>query len=279
MKILLTGSKGQLGGAVQRVFSAHEIVAVDIDEVDITDLDAVRRAASDCAPDAIINAAAYTNVDGAEKDVELAYRVNALGPRNLALAASECDASLVHVSTDYVFDGRGTRPYHEYDATGPRSVYGASKLAGEEAVRSWRRHFVVRTAWLYENGFPNFPATMLSLADRDEVRVVSDQHGSPTFAPHLAAALLELVDSDAFGTYHMAGSGGASWFDLTRTLYRLLEIDTAVRPVATAEFPRPAERPHYSVLETVQSPRIVLPPWQEGLAEFARIVRETGAQD
>ena len=148
-------------------------------------------------------------------------------------------------------------------------MYGASKLAGETAVRNAnRRHYIVRTAWVYHESAGNFPRTMLSLADRDEVRVVTDQVGSPTYAPHLARGLLRVIETGAFGTYHLAGSGEASWYDLTCELYRKLGIRTPVIPVTTEEFPRPAERPRYSALTSIQEPAIELPPWTEGLAEF-----------
>jgi dTDP-4-dehydrorhamnose reductase len=215
-------------------------------------------------------------VDGAESDPLPAYRGNALGPRNLAVATAEQQAPFVHVSTDYVFDGNGKRPYHEYDAPKPQTVYGASKLAGEEAVRTLNsRHYIVRTAWLYDAEGQNFPNTMRALAqDRPAVRVVSDQFGSPTYVLHLAQALANLLDSDAYGVYHFAGQGGTSWYDLTRTLYRLLGVSVPVIPVSTSEFPRPAPRPRYSVLTTLQDPLIVLPPWEEGVADFARAVQK-----
>jgi dTDP-4-dehydrorhamnose reductase len=182
---------------------------------------------------------------------------------------------VLHVSTDYVFDGRATRPYHEYDMTGPRSAYGRSKLAGEQAVRALNpRHYVVRTAWVYHHTHSgNFPQTMLRLAEKGGVRVVSDQFGSPTYAPHLARAIAELLGTAAFGTWHFAGAGEASWYDLTRELFAQLGIGASVTPVSTAEFPRPAERPRYAVLATIQEPRIVLPDWREGVAEFAAAIR------
>ena len=276
MKILLTGANGQLGKALRETLSRHEVVALSRQQLDITQLQAVRDAVRAYRPTLVVNAAAFNNVDGAENDPLLAYRGNALGPRNLAVATAEQQLPVIHVSTDYVFDGNGKRPYHEYDTPNPQSVYGASKLAGEEAVRALNsRHYIVRTAWLYDAEGRNFPNTMLTLAqDRPEVRVVSDQFGSPTYVPHLAQALANLLGSDAYGVYHFAGQGGTSWYDLTRTLYRLLGVQTPVIPVATTEFPRPAPRPHYSVLTTVQEPHIVLPSWEEGVADFARAVQK-----
>ncbi len=269
MKVLLTGAGGQLGRSLRRTLAAHDVVACERGTLDIADLDAVRETLAAAKPDVVLYAAAYNRVDDAESDPGPAYRGNAVGPRNLALASAEIGSAVVHVSTDYVFDGRGTRPYHEYDVPAPRSAYGASKLAGEVAVRQANpRHYIARTAWVYHEEGGNFPRTMLSLQDRDEVRVVNDQVGSPTYAPHLADALTKLIETEAFGTYHFAGSGQASWYDLTCELYRRAGVTTSVVPVTTDEYPRPAERPRFSVLTTLQEPRIVLPPWEEGLAAF-----------
>ncbi|MBN1441650.1 MAG: dTDP-4-dehydrorhamnose reductase [Planctomycetes bacterium] len=278
MKILVTGSDGQLGNALRQELAGRHVTPLGDADIDITSLEQTRELTRRHAPDIVINAAAYTDVDGAEADPESAYRVNAGGSRNLALATAELSIPLLHVSTDYVFDGRAVRPYHEYDRPAPRSVYGASKLAGEEAVRSLNpRHYIVRTAWLYHLRGRNFLRTMISLSSRAEVRVVHDQVGSPTFAPHLARAIGALLSTGAYGTYHFAGFGSASWFELTTALYRALDIRTPVVPVTTEEFPRPAERPRYSVLTTIQDPRILLPPWEEGLEQFARAVRDEAA--
>lgn len=280
MKILITGAEGQLGCALQTALASHEVIALGHSQLDITRFDEVRAAVGAHRPGVVINAAAYTNVDGAESDQAGAYRLNAVAPRNLAIATCDLAIPLVHVSTDYVFDGLGERPYHEFDATHPHSVYGKSKLAGEQAVASLNpRHFIARTAWLYHhqptNG-KNFPKTMLAQAlqhGRDKVRVVNDQFGSPTYAPHLAAAIGRLIETRAYGVYHLAGSGGTNWFELTRRLYQLCGVRTAVEPCTTAEFMRPAPRPRYSVLTTIQEPQILLPAWEEGLAEFTRIIR------
>lgn len=273
MRILITGAAGQLGRALVERLGVHEVVALTRAELDITCLDAVRAALAAHAPAVVINAAAYNDVDGAESAPAAAYAANALGPRNLAVATAARGIPLVHVSSDYVFDGTARRPYHEFDRPNPRSVYGLSKLAGEEAVRALNpRHYIARTAWLFHVAGRNFCRTMLELAARPEVRVVSDQYGSPTFVPHLADAIARLLPSEAFGTYHLAGQGGASWFELTTALYGALGIRTPVRPVATADFPRPAERPRYAVLATAQDPAILLPPWTEGVAAFARAV-------
>lgn len=270
MKVLLLGGSGQLGRALRPVLGDALVAAPSSAELDVADLAGVRGAVLATRPDLVVNCSAWNDVDGAERDPEGAFRTNALGPRNLALATADAGAALLHVSTDYVFPGDGHRPYCEFDRTGPLGVYGQSKLAGEDAVRTFNpRHYVVRTAWLYSTTGRNFALTMRSLAHRDEVRVVDDQVGSPTYAPHLARAVAELATTGAWGTYHLAGRGRASWCELTRALYRALEIGTPVVPVTTAEFPRPAPRPAFSVLCTVQTPTILLPPWEEGVRGFA----------
>ena len=273
MKVLVAGAGGQLGALLPNAFVGHDVVALGRDRLDVENLTQARVAVQELRPHVVVNAAAYNRVDDAEHEPEAALRGNALGPRNLALATADAGIALVHLSTDYVFDGRASRPYCEYDRPAPLSVYGASKLAGEQAVRELNpRHFVVRTAWLYAPGRRNFPSTMLSLAGGGEVRVVNDQTGSPTYAPHLARALAQLVGTGAFGTYHLAGAGQTTWFEVTRTLYRHLGIATPVVPVSTADFPRPAARPAYSALKSIQDPCITLPAWEEGLAEYCRTV-------
>ena len=276
MKIFIAGAKGQLGQALGETLLNDEIMGYDIEKLDITQLEATCKIIEQVRPDVVINAAAYTNVDQAESEPEMAYRINALGPRNLALATASQKIPLLQISTDYVFDGKTLRPYHEFDTPNPLSVYGKSKLAGEDTVRTLNpRHFVVRTAWLYHTSGKNFPKTICSMTERTEIRVVSDQYGSPTYAPHLAKVLGRLIETDAYGTYHIAGSGGTSWYEFARTLFSLLEIRTKVNPVSTAAFPRPAPRPSHSVLTTLQDPSFVLPPWDEGLKDFVQEGRKS----
>jgi dTDP-4-dehydrorhamnose reductase len=268
-KLLITGAQGQLGQALQAQFADHEVIAWDITELDICHLEHVRKALTHMKPDIVINAAAYTQVDQAETEQEAAYRANALGPRNLAIATKEISIPLVHFSTDYVFDGRHSRPYHEFDRPNPLCVYGQSKLAGEKEVQNGNpRHFIVRTAWLYHLGGKNFPETILRLADQGPVRVVNDQFGSPTYCPHLAQAVSRLLETDVHGTYHLAGAGGTSWYEFTKALYHARGIQTAVMPITTAEYPLPAPRPAYAVLTSLQDPFITLPPWEEGIHAF-----------
>ena len=269
--MLVAGAGGQLGGSLQKELSMHEVTPLAHERLDITDLKAVREAVAAFRPDVLINAAAYNNVDGAEADPGGAYHLNAVGPRNLALATAERDIAVLHVSTDYVFDGTATEPYHEYNETAPLSVYGKSKLAGENAVAALNeRHYIVRTALLYHEAGVNFPVRMLAQRDKPSVKVVSDQFGSPTYARHLARGIGDLIETGAHGTYHFAGRGGTSMLEWTRALYRLCGISTEIIPVSMADFPRPAKRPRYSILTTLQSPQILLPEWEQGLAEFAR---------
>ena len=280
MKVLITGAGGQLGCALQKVLSDQEVVALNRAELDIANLDDVRSAVAAHRPDAVINCAAYTAVDLAEPDEAGAFKLNADGARHLAIATAEMNIALAQVSTDYVFDGAGNRPYHENDLTNPQSVYGRSKLAGEQAVASINpRHYIARTAWLYHHepaNAKNFPKTMLAQSHRQSVKVVNDQHGSPTYAPHLAAAIARLIETDSYGVYHLAGAGSATWFDLTVRLYQLFGVKTVVEPCATDEFPRPAPRPAYSALETIREPKILLPPWPEGLEQFAKAMQSSG---
>jgi len=219
----------------------------------------------------VLNCAAYTNVDGAESDSETARRVNALGPQNLAETTAEANCLLVHLSTDYVFDGEKTTPYTEQDPTGPLSVYGATKLAGELAVEKLNpKHIIIRTAWLYDTIGPSFPHLLLSLADRPEVGVSNNQYGSPTYVPHLVRGIERVVEAGLRGTVHLAGHGGASRYELACCLYEMMGLNTPLVPAKTSDFPSPATRPAYSILETARSPEVRLPPWKEGLAEFAR---------
>ena len=272
MKILIAGASGQLGICLRNALRAHDLIPLNHDELDITGLSQVHDVLARERPDLLINAAAFTDVDGAELlSRSAAYEVNAGGPRNLAFETAELGIPIVHVSTDYVFDGKLRRPYDEDDDTNPLSIYGASKLAGEKSVtRLNPKHYIVRTAWLYWESGKGFLPSMCLNATKPELRVADDQFGSPTYAPHLAGAIARLIETDSFGTYHLAGSGGASRWQFVTEAFRLLGFSTKVTPVSHHEFPAPAVRPAYSVLTTVQEPRIALPRWQEGVAEFVR---------
>jgi dTDP-4-dehydrorhamnose reductase len=270
LKILIAGACGQLGTCLRSSLRGHQVVALGRGDLDITRLSQIHRVLKREQPDLVINAAAFNDVDGAESQITTAYAGNALGPQDLAAETAELGIPLVHVSTDYVFDGTSNQPYNENDLPNPLSVYGASKLAGEIAVRELNpRHYIVRTAWLYWESGKGFVPSMCLSASWPELRVASDQIGSPTYVPHLADAIARLIETGAYGTYHLAGSGGVSRWKLVAEAFNLLNISTPLRPVTHRAFASRACRPVYSVLTSVQSPRITLPPWQEGLAEFA----------
>ncbi len=256
-KIVVTGCRGQLGVAVNKIYENNrevELVNTDVEELDITDVDKTIGFIREIKPYAIINCAAYTNVNACETDADNAYRINAVGPRNLGIAATETGAKLVQVSTDYVFPGDGSRPYTEFDATAPLGAYGASKLAGEAFVRDFAKdYFIIRTAWLYGEG-KNFVKTMLRLAEtHDKVRVVKDQIGTPTSADELASAIAHLLPTDNYGIFHGTCEGYCSWADFTKEIFRLSGKDVEVEAITTQEYerdnPASAPRPAYSVLD------------------------------
>ena len=259
------------------VRAGHELIAITRAELDITDEAGVGEALARLAPEAVLNCAAWTDVDGAESRPDEARAANATGPGNLAQAAAQVRIPLVHISTDYVFDGRAPlsaggqpRPYVESDPTGPRSVYGITKLEGERLVLGASpRHTVVRSSWLFGTGGRNFAQTMLGLAaERDAVQVVTDQVGCPTWTGHLAPALLGLIERDVRGLVHLAGAGVVSWNGYAREIFRQAEIECRVEDVTSAEIARAAPRPAWSALESERADVLPLPPWQDGLAGY-----------
>lgn len=272
MKILVVGAAGQLGHDLLKTLSSgHEVTGVDIGEIDITDAVSTNEVVGASRPDLVINAAAYTNVDGCEAETEMAWAVNATGAGNLARACNDAGSPLIHVSTDYVFDGTKGAPYLEDDPTAPLGEYGRSKLAGEEDVRAiLDRHLIVRTAWLFGAHGHNFVKTMLRLGrERKELKVVNDQTGSPTYAGHLAQAIRGLAEKnlDEPGVYHMTGSGQCTWFDFAAEIFSLAGIEVDLQPTTTAAFGSPAPRPAFSVLANTRAPELRLPHWREGLLE------------
>ena len=251
--IIVTGCNGQLGRAVNEYYkNAADIsfVNTDVAELDITDIDAVMRLARKVRPYAIVNCAAHTAVDACESQYEKAFAINAIGARNLAIASRETGAKLVHISTDYVFDGKRTRPYVETDPTNPMGAYGSTKLAGEEFVKEFAdRWFILRTAWLYGDG-KNFAKTMLRLSEtHDEVRVVGDQFGSPTSTVELTKAIDALLFTENYGLFHATCEGSCCWADFAKEVFRLAGKDTRVEAITTEEYGAPAPRPAYSVLD------------------------------
>lgn len=279
-KIIVTGANGQLGRAVNQVYalgSEYECVNTDVNDLDITDVDAVVRFVDEIKPYAIINCAAHTNVNGCETDVDNAYRINAIGPRNLSIAATRAGARLMHVSTDYVFDGHADTPYTEFDTPNPEAVYGKTKLAGEQFVKEFAKdYFIIRTAWLYGDG-KNFVKTMLGLAEtHDKVTVVGDQFGSPTSASELAKAIAYLLPTDNFGLFHGTCEGITNWADFTREIFRLVGKNTEVITVTSKEYEKNttgvvAPRPAYSVLENYMlklTTNHMFADWEKAIAEY-----------
>lgn len=280
LKLLVTGAAGMLGQEVVAAArrAGHGVVALDRSELDVSEPEPVRRRLEAERPDAVVNCAAYTNVDGAEDERGPAFELNGRAPGVVAAAAAEVGASILHLSSDYVFDGRKGEAYVESDPTAPLSAYGESKLAGEApTVAANPRHFVVRSAWLFGLGGRNFVDTMLRLGhERAEVRVVDDQVGSPTFCPDLADALLELIATEDHGVHHVAGEGACSWAELAAETFARAGVDCRVVPITTAEMDRPAPRPAFSALASERATTPRLRPWQEGLQAYlgARTERE-----
>lgn len=272
-RLLVVGANGMLGREVVAAARAagHEVTARDVESIDITDAAGTAQIVAADAPRAVVNCAAFTDVDGAEEREQDALAVNGTGAGNLAAAAAAAGARIVHPSTDYVFPGDASDPYVESSPTGPRSAYGRTKLAGELAVAAANPgHAIVRTAWLFGVHGRNFVDTILRLAsERETIQVVDDQVGSPTWAGHLAPALVELAGRETTGIFHAAGAGRCSWFQLAREAVARAGIRCEVEPTTTAAFPRPAPRPAFSALASERgADAITLPPWQEGLAGF-----------
>ena len=252
MKILVTGSSGMLGHDLTEILKDnHEFILTTSKTLDITDKNHVIEFICENKPDIVINSAAYTNVDGCEENQETAYSINGDGVRNLAMGCSKIDCPLVHISTDYVFNGKNTKPWVEDDEMGPISIYGKSKRKGEEAILEiLDKFFIIRTAWLYGINGSNFPKTMLELAkNHSEITVVYDEVGTPTYTPDLAKAISQLIETDYYGIYHITNSGSCSWCEFARYIFEIAGKDVKVIPVTASEFARPAPRPHYSVLE------------------------------
>jgi dTDP-4-dehydrorhamnose reductase len=268
-KILVTGSGGQLGLELAALlpWRGHEVVALSREELDVADFGAVRLALEEHSPDVVVNAAAYTNVDGCETETDLAYRVNALGPRNLAQLCGERGCDLLHVSTNYVFDGESARPYEPFDTPNPISVYGRTKLAGEECVRQLtNRWYVVRSAGVYGRGH-NFVRTMLRLGlERDVLKIKDDEFISPTYAADLAEGIAGVIEGGHYGLYHLTNSGSCSWHEFAKEIFGLAGVEVEVIPVPGSEYPLPAARPANGVLSTLGSPE--LRNWREALEDY-----------
>ncbi|MBI5680676.1 MAG: dTDP-4-dehydrorhamnose reductase [Methanobacterium sp.] len=278
MKILIIGSEGMLGHDLVDVLSIeNEISTTSIDTLDITDIDKTIETVKDKNPDVVVHAAAFTDVDGSESNPNLAYKVNALGTRNVAVACREAGSALVYISTDYVFDGNKGNSYYEYDQTNPLSVYGKTKHLGETYVRDiLNKFYIIRTSWLYGLHGPNFVTTMLNLAETMKtISVVNDQIGSPTYTGDLAKAIAELIKKPVYGIYHITNSEHCSWYDYALEIFDIAGIEIEVKPVSTAEFPRPAPRPQYSVLENYNWKMEGLPEirsYKNALREYMKLL-------
>ena len=280
-KIIVTGCNGQLGRTINQIYAKEtdiELVNTDVFRgdgiipLDITNVDEVLKLAREVKPYAIINCAAHTNVDKCETDVDNAYKINAIGPRNLSIAATETGAKLMHISTDYVFPGTEDKALTEFDAVGPTSMYGKTKLAGENFVRDFaQNYFIIRTAWLYGDG-KNFVKTMLRLAEtHDQVGVVKDQFGTPTSAAELAKAIHYLLPSENYGTFHGTCEGSCSWADFAAEIFRLAGKSTKVNYITTEEFGSPTKRPAYSILDNYMlrlTTDFKFADWHDAIAEY-----------
>lgn len=285
-KILVTGCNGQLGRAIRKEYAASDVEFINTDVVegegvvslDITDVDAVLKLVRAEKPDVIINCAAHTNVDKCEEQWDLAYKINAIGPRNLSIAATEVDAKMIHVSTDYVFEGNGTRPYTEFDAPNPVSAYGKTKLEGENFVKEFaKKHFILRTAWLYGDG-KNFVKTMLALAENhDELNVVCDQVGTPTSAVELAKMIHYLEGTENYGTFHATCEGDTNWADFAEAIFKRAGKNVKVNHVTSKQYkemnPASADRPAYSILENYMiklTSDFMMADWQDALDVYMK---------
>ena len=278
MKILITGANGMLAKSVRaRLGKENELICTDVSDLDITDEEAVVKFVQENKPEYIVNCAAFTAVDKAEEVYDLAEKINSDGPANLAKAAKTIDATLVHISTDYVFDGDldVSKSYVEEDEVGPVTVYGKTKLHGEEQVKkNTDKYYIFRTAWLYGDG-NNFVRTMLKLGqEREEVSVVADQHGSPTYAEDLANIIGEAIEKKIpYGLYHATNQGFTTWYEFTQKIYELAKVDCKIKPVTSEEFVRPAKRPKNSQLnkDKLLAQGITVPTWEDGLKRYLEV--------
>ncbi len=279
MRILVTGVKGQLGFDVVNELEkrGHTAIGVDVEEMDITDAAAVEKGMKAQELDAVIHCAAYTAVEAAEDNREICMRVNADGTRNIARVCKELGLKMVYISTDYVFDGKGERPWEPDDARSPLNVYGESKYEGELAVEEYLdKYFIVRIAWVFGVNGKNFIKTMLKLAENHkELNVVNDQTGSPTYTYDLAVLLVDMVETEKYGRYHATNEGLCTWYEFAQEIFRQAGVDVKVNPVASEEFPAKAERPHNSRMDKsklTENGFALLPTWQDALKRYLEVI-------
>lgn len=280
MKILITGANGMLAKAVREKFKNEELILTDVAELDITNLKKVEEFVGGCKPNVIINCAAYTAVDKAEEDLDLARKINADGPKNLAIAAKKVNSTLVHISTDYVFGGNLSLEeiYKEDDEKAPETVYGITKLEGENAIiANTEKYYIFRTAWLYGDG-NNFVRTMLKLGkEKESLNVVADQHGSPTYAVDLADIIAQALEKNIpYGIYHATNLGFTTWYDFTKEIFKVANISCNVVPVTSEEFVRPAKRPKNSMMakEKLLDAGVEIPSWEDALERYLKEEKE-----
>ncbi len=269
-KVLVTGANGMLGQDLCPILkeNGYDVIPTDINTLDITDEQNVKSVLSEYKPDIVIHCAAYTNVDKAEEDYNTAHKINAVGTENLAKVCGADDITMVYISTDYVFSGNDNKNYKPDDKTAPLNNYGLTKWEGEQAVRKFcKKYYITRTAWLYGIHGKNFVETMISLSDKPELKVVDDQTGCPTWTVELCNGILKLLSGKAYGTYHVCGGGKTSWYGFAKEIFELAGLKVNLKPCTTEEFPRPAKRPEYSVMDNNGLCR----PWQDALKDYFKI--------
>lgn len=269
-RILITGANGMLGQDLCPMLEdeGYDVIEADIHNLDITDLDIVKKVLNIELPNIVIHCAAYTNVDKAEEDFDTAKKINVTGTENLAKCCGELGITLVYISTDYVFNGEKNEPYEPSDKPDPLNNYGITKYLGEEAVKKYcSKYYIARTSWLYGIHGKNFVETMLSLADKPELKVVDDQIGCPTWTVELANGILNIIDKEPYGIYHICGSGSTSWFGFAKEVFKLAGLEVNLMPCMTEDFPRPAKRPKYSVMNNDKICR----DWKSALKDYMQL--------
>ena len=266
-KVLVTGANGMLGQDLCPILedNGYDVIETDVDTLDITNPANIDEVFALHRPDIVIHCAAYTNVDKAEEDIETARLINSFGTENIAKACKKYNSVMVYISTDYVFDGQGTKPYNPLDKTDPLNNYGQTKWEGEEAVRNnLEKYYICRTSWLYGHHGKNFVETMISLASKPELKVVDDQIGCPTWTVDLSNAIVKIIQTKPYGTYHTCGGGSTSWYGFAKEIFKLAGLDVNLKPCTTDEFPRPAKRPAYSIMNNEGICR----DWENALKDY-----------
>ena len=267
MKVLVTGAKGMLGQDLCPILEDYgfEVIETDCDTLDITNELMIKKVFEETQPDYVVHCAAYTNVDKAEEDIETATKINVSGTEYITKACAKLDIPILYISPDYVFNGEKQTPYLTTDTPSPINNYGFTKYQGEEIIKKFcNKYFITRTSWLYGHHGKNFVETMISLKDKDVLKVVDDQIGCPTWTVELATAITGLLQTENYGTYHVCGSGSTSWYGFAKEIFDYLGLEVNLQPCATSEFPRPAKRPHYSVMENNKVCRF----WKDALHDY-----------